>query len=172
MERAGIIFGLDLQSGRKVPKKQDYGIHVFFLGFFYPALPIPVDGCQRLVNYVDNRHELGMIRCMSENTEILGEIRDLLILIAEPALAKRDERRRAALQQVVGKSKQKADAVALMDGSRSQVGIRKDCGIDDGNLSRLVRALREADLIGSDDKHPRLLFPIPPNFADMVGRDK
>lgn len=101
---------------------------------------------------------------MSENNELLREIRDLLRLIAEPALAKRDERLRASLQQVVGKSKQKAEAVALMNGTRSQADIRKECGIDDGNLSRLVKALREAELIGPDDKHPKLVFPAPPNL--------
>ena len=103
---------------------------------------------------------------MSENNELLREIRDLLRLIAEPALAKRDERLRASLQQVVGKSKQKAEAVALMNGTRSQADIRKECGIDDGNLSRLVKALREAELIGPDDKHPKLVFPAP-RTSDM-----
>ena len=109
---------------------------------------------------------------MGVDTEILREIRDLLRLIAEPALAKRDERFRTSLQQVIGKSKQKAEAVVLMDGTRSQAAIRKDCGIDHGNLSRLVKALREADLIGPDDKHPKLVFPVPSNLTDSVGKDK
>ena len=87
---------------------------------------------------------------MSEDTEILREIRDLLRLMAEPALAKRDERLRTLLQQIIGKSKQKAEAVVLMDATRSQATIRKDCGIDHGNLSRLVKALRDAELI----RHP------------------
>lgn len=109
---------------------------------------------------------------MSEDSEILREIRDLLRLIAEPALAKRDERLRASLQQVVGKSKQRAEAVALMDGTRSQADIRKQCQIDDGNLSRLVKALRAAELIGADDKNLKLTFPVPSNFLDAVARDK
>lgn len=109
---------------------------------------------------------------MAENTEILREIRDLLRLMAEPALAKRDERLRTSLQQVIGKSKQKAEAVVLMDGTRSQSAIRTDCGIDVGNLSRLVKALREAELIGPDDKHPKLDFPVPSNLLDTVGKDK
>jgi hypothetical protein len=67
---------------------------------------------------------------MSDDTEILQEIRDLLRLIAEPALAKRDERLRASLQELVGKSKQKAEAVVLMDGTRWQVDIQKAAGID------------------------------------------
>jgi hypothetical protein len=109
---------------------------------------------------------------MGDDTEILREIRDLLRVMAEPALAQRDERLRASLQQVIGKSKQKAEAVILMDGTRSQAAIRNDCGIDDGNLSRLVKALRQAELIGPDDKHPKLVFPVPSNFPDTVAKDK
>lgn len=101
---------------------------------------------------------------MSDDTEILREIRDLLRLIAEPALAKRDERFRTSLREVVGKSKQKAEVVVLMDGTRSQADIRKAAGIDGGNLSRLVTALREAELIGPDDKCPKLVFSIPSTF--------
>ncbi len=59
-----------------------------------------------------------------------------------------------------------------MDGMRSQAAIRKDCGIDDGNLSRLVKALRAAELIGSDNKHPKLVFPVPANLPDTVSKDK
>ena len=109
---------------------------------------------------------------MGEDTELLREIRDLLRLMAEPALAKRDERLRASLQQVIGKGKQRLEAVVLMDGTRSQTAIRKHCGIDVGNLSRLVKALRAAELIGPDDKHPKLVFPVPSNFIDTVGKDK
>lgn len=104
---------------------------------------------------------------MTEDTEILREIRDLLRLMAEPALAKRDERLRASLHAIVGKSKQKAEAVALMNGTRSQTDIREVCKIDVGNLSRLVKALREAELIEADDKHPKLLFPAPANLLDV-----
>jgi hypothetical protein len=109
---------------------------------------------------------------MSQDTEILLEIRDLLRLMAEPALAKRDERLRTSLQQIIGKSRQKAEAVVLMDGTRSQADIRKDCRIDDGNLSRLVKALRDAELIGADDRRPKLLFPVPANLPDTVGKDQ
>jgi DNA-binding transcriptional ArsR family regulator len=109
---------------------------------------------------------------MSDDTEIFREIRDLLRLIAEPALAKRDERLRASLQELVGKSKQKAEVVVLMDGTRSQGDIRKVAGIDQGNLSRLVKALREAELIGPDEKRPKLVFPAPSNLIDNVGTAK
>lgn len=109
---------------------------------------------------------------MSEDTEFLREIRDLLRLIAEPALAKRDERLRSSLRQIIGKSKQKAEAVVLMDGTRSQADIRKECGIDDGNLSRLVKALRDSELIGTEDKHLKLAFPVPSNLPELVNKDK
>lgn len=109
---------------------------------------------------------------MTDNTEILREIRDLLRIIAEPALARRDERLRASLQQIIGKGKQKAKAVILMDGTRSQAAIRKDCGIDFGDLSRLVNALREAELIGLEDKNPRLVFSVPSNLPDTIDKGK
>lgn len=103
---------------------------------------------------------------MPESAELLTEIRDLLRLLAEPALAQRDERRRTSLLGIVGKSKQKSAAVLLMDGTRSQVAIRKGCDIDDGNLSRLVKELRAAELVGPDDKHPKLVFPVPASLFD------
>jgi DNA-binding MarR family transcriptional regulator len=109
---------------------------------------------------------------MSDDTEILREIRDLLRLIAEPALAKKDERVRISLQELVGKSKQKAEVVVLMDGTRSQTEIRKAAGIDPGNLSRFVTALREAELIGLDEKRPKLVFPEPSNLIDIGGKSK
>jgi hypothetical protein len=108
---------------------------------------------------------------MSDDTELLREIRDLLRLIAEPAVAERDKKLRGLLLQAVGKSKRKADAVILMDGTRSQAAIRKECGIDMGDLSRLVKALREAALIGADDKQPKTVFPVPANFLDIFSGD-
>lgn len=105
---------------------------------------------------------------MSEDSELLREIRDLLRLIAEPALAKRDERLRSSLREIIGKSKQKAEAVVLMDGTRSQASIRQSCGIDSGNLSRLIKALRAAELIAPGDEQPKLVFPIPSNLLEEV----
>ncbi|MEX0955275.1 MAG: hypothetical protein WDZ83_08705 [Rhizobiaceae bacterium] len=107
---------------------------------------------------------------MSEDTELLREIRDLLRLIAEPALAERDKKLRALLLEIVGRSKRKADAVVLMDGTRTQTAIRNKCGIDMGDLSRLVKALREAALIGPDEM-PKTVFPIPANFLEIFGGD-
>src|SRR5580692_2052928 len=101
---------------------------------------------------------------MNEQTELLREMRDLLRVMAEPALAKRDERLRSSLSEIVGKSKLKAKSVMLMDGSRGQAEIRKESGVDQGGLSRLVKSLREKGLIAADGSHPRLMISIPPDF--------
>jgi regulator of protease activity HflC (stomatin/prohibitin superfamily) len=103
---------------------------------------------------------------MSEDTQLLRQIRDLLLVIAEPALAERDKKLRAQLVEIVGKSKQKAKAVLLMDGNRTQTQIVKEAGIDAGALSRCVKALREAALIGKDEKHPKLSIAIPSNVFE------
>jgi hypothetical protein len=103
---------------------------------------------------------------MDKNTELLREMRDLLRVIAEPALAKRDEKLRASLSGVVGRSKAKIDAVLLMDGSRNQAAICKGSGIDQGNLSRLVKALRAEALIAADEKYPKLVISVPPDFFE------
>ena len=109
---------------------------------------------------------------MDEHTELLREMVELLRLIAEPEIAKRDKKRRVALAGIVGKSKQKIMAVSLMDGVRTQAAIVKEAGIDKGALSRLTKSLREADLLGSDDKVPKLVFPLPPDFpGDLEGLD-
>lgn len=101
---------------------------------------------------------------MSFEIELLTEIRDLLRIVAEPNLAKLDANPRATLRTIVGDSSKKAGAVLRMDGSRTQAAIVKETGIDQGNLSRLVKALAESSLIGADEKHPRLNISIPRNF--------
>lgn len=103
---------------------------------------------------------------MSRELELLTEIRDLLQIMAEPALAKRDAKLRASLRTVVGSSGKKAKATLLMDGTRSQSVIVKQSGMDKGNLSRLVKALAIAQLISADEKHPALLLRVPPTFFD------
>jgi hypothetical protein len=103
---------------------------------------------------------------VDEQTELLREMRDLLRIIAEPSLAERDKRVRKELREVVGRSKQKADAVLLMNGKRSQSELRNAAGMDSGNLSRLVGALRGKGLIKPDERHPELVISVPPNFWD------
>jgi hypothetical protein len=106
---------------------------------------------------------------LNEQTELLREMRDLLRVIAEPTLAKRDERPRASLVEIVGRSKSKARAVLLMDGSRNQTAICKESGIDRGDLSRLTKTLRAKGLIAANEREPKLVISIPPNFFDGVG---
>jgi hypothetical protein len=102
---------------------------------------------------------------MSREIELLTEIRDLLQVMAEPTLAKRDAKLRTSLRSLAGSGK-KAKAALLMDGSRSQAAIVKESGIDRGNLSRLVKVLAAAQIISSDEKHPKLLVKVPPTFFD------
>ena len=108
---------------------------------------------------------------MSREVELLTEIRDLLQVMAEPALAKRDAKARSSLRAVVGSGK-KAKAAILMDGSRSQSAIVNESAIDKGALSRLVKSLADAKLISADEKHPRLLVNVPPTFFDGDDADE
>ena len=102
---------------------------------------------------------------MGEELELLREIRDLLLLIAEPAIARRDGGLRNALREIVGRSKANAKAALLMDGTRSGATISKESGIDPGQLSRFVKALRKKDLIANGDR-PKLAISIPPSFFE------
>ena len=109
---------------------------------------------------------------MEEQTEILQKILEILTLIAEPQIAQRDQKSRAAIAEIVGKGQLKAKAVALMDGSRPQAAICKESGIDAGALSRLTKALRENGLVESDDKLPKLSIYLPPGFwAELDGKN-
>jgi hypothetical protein len=111
---------------------------------------------------------LGDPPTLDEQTELLREIRDLLRVIAEPALGERDKKLRATLIEIVGKSNSKAKAVLLMNGLKSQAEIRKESGMDHGNLSRMVSALRSKDLIKGDERHPKLVISIQSNFFENL----
>lgn len=102
---------------------------------------------------------------MEEQTELLREIAQLLRLIAEPAIAKRDQDRRRVLRKIVGKSAMKAKAVFLMDGSRSQSDIRQSMKVDPSDLSKLLKLLRSENLLGTDEK-PKLVISVPAAFFD------
>jgi DNA-binding MarR family transcriptional regulator len=109
---------------------------------------------------------------MTENsTEALGiliEMRDLLRLMAEPAIAARDSKLREALRGLAGSlAGKKAKAILLMDGSRTQANIVKECGIDKGDLSGLVKKLTAANLLTADVKQPKLTISIPSNFFEQ-----
>lgn len=106
----------------------------------------------------------------NEQTELLREMRDLLRVMAEPALAQRDGRLRTSLLEIVGKGKVAAKAVLLMDGSRTQSAICKESGINAGNLSRLVKALRTEGLTAADEKRPKLALTLPSDFFENSGK--
>jgi DNA-binding transcriptional ArsR family regulator len=104
---------------------------------------------------------------MDEQTELLREIRDLLLLIAEPAIAKRDETNRAVLRELAGRSKSYAKAVLLMDGTRTRKAIALKSGVDQGNLSRLVKSLFDKGLVLANEQ-PKVLISIPANFFEAT----
>lgn len=109
------------------------------------------------------------------SSELLGavrEIRDLIRLMAEPAVAERDQNLRAELRRIVGKSAPKAKAVLLMDGSHTQRVIHRETGINEGNLSTLVKQLNSSKLLSGDGKQPKLAITIPSNFFESGGNDE
>jgi DNA-binding MarR family transcriptional regulator len=82
---------------------------------------------------------------------------------AEPAIAERDQKLRAELKRIVGSSSAKSKAVLLMDGTRTQRDIHRETGMNVGNLSTLVKQLKNSKLV-SDDPNPTLAIKIPSNF--------
>lgn len=108
---------------------------------------------------------------MSREIELLAEIRDLLQVIAEPAIAQRDAKLRSALRSIIGGNEKRAKAIQLMDGSRSQVTIAKESGYDRGDVNRAVKALLAAKLVSADG-NPRLLITVPPRFFDKGSTDE
>lgn len=105
---------------------------------------------------------------MSESAELLSavnEILELVRLMAEPAVAERDAKLRAELKSIVGSSVPKSRAVLLMNGTRTQREIHRETGMNQGNLSTLVKQLKNGKLL-SDDPNPTLVIKTPPNFFD------
>jgi hypothetical protein len=103
------------------------------------------------------------------DTEILSavqEIRDLVRLMAEPAIAERDQKLRGELRRIVGNSVAKSKSVLLMNGNRTQAAIHGETGINKGDLSTLVKRLKEAKLLSGDGKEPKLAIAIPANFFE------
>ena len=107
---------------------------------------------------------------MSKEIELLAEIRDLLQVMAEPTLAKRDEKFREAIRSLVGNSQKSRNAIMLMDGSRTQAAISKEAGIDPGQLNRLIKSLEKNAVINAGEKHPKLRIKLPLNFFDENGK--
>lgn len=97
----------------------------------------------------------------------VNEIRDLLRLIAEPQIAARDQKLRDGLSRLVGKSLPKAKAVILMDGKHTQGDLVKKTGMQKGNMSALVKALSQENLLIGEAKQPQLSISVPPTFFDL-----
>src|SRR5664279_3341024 len=70
--------------------------------------------------------------------EEIRQIRKLLELLAEPAIAQRDARLREELRTIVGTSSKRQQSVLLMDGTRTQTQIVKETSMTKGNLSTMV----------------------------------
>jgi hypothetical protein len=101
----------------------------------------------------------------------IHEIRDLVRLMAEPAIAERDRKLRSELRRIVGRSDRVAKSVLLMDGTRTQMDIHKEVGINNGQLSTIVKQLKDNKLLSGDGK-PKLAISIPANFFDAEGADE
>ena len=101
-------------------------------------------------------------------SEAILEMRELLRLLAEPAIAERDKKRREEIRKIVGSSSPKAKSIHLMDGTRNQLAIHKETGVNQGHLSTLVKKLFEAGLLVGDAKQPKLALVLPSNFFEKA----
>jgi hypothetical protein len=103
---------------------------------------------------------------LAQLLEAVEEIREWVRLMAEPAIAERDAKRRGELKKLVGNSVRKGQAALRMNGVRTQKDIQRETGIDQGDLSKLVKRLAERELISGDSKHPKLVISVPENFFE------
>jgi hypothetical protein len=108
----------------------------------------------------------------AELLSALREIRDLIRLLAEPAIAERDRKLRSELRRIVGNGASKAKAVLVMDGNRTQSAIQRETGINQGNLSTLVKQLNGVKLLSGDGKKPKLAISVPANFFESGANDE
>jgi hypothetical protein len=100
------------------------------------------------------------------------QIRKLLELLAEPAIAQRDAKLREELRKIVGSSLKKQQSVFLMDGSRTQKQIIELTSVHQGDLSTIVGKLESAGLLAGGKKQPKLAINIPSNFFDANAETK
>jgi len=111
-----------------------------------------------------------------ENAELLlkevREMRKLLELLAEPAIAERDGKLRGELRNIVGSSVRKQRSVFLMDGTRTQKQIIERTRVNQGGLSTMVGRLESAGLLADGRKQPKLAISIPLNFFDVNAETK
>lgn len=106
---------------------------------------------------------------MTNDQLLLAEVREmrkLLELIAEPAIAQRDAKFRDELRKIVGNSAKKQKSVFLMDGSRTQSQIVSETSVDHGDLSKMVNKFETSGLLVNGRKQPKLVINVPANFFD------
>ena len=104
--------------------------------------------------------------------EEVRQMRKLLELLAEPAIAQRDAKLRDELRKIVGTSQKKQESVYLMDGSRTQKQIQGQTSVHQGDLSTMVGKLESAGLLADGKKQPKLAISIPSNFFDANAKPK
>ena len=104
--------------------------------------------------------------------EEVRQMRKLLEVLAEPAVAQRDGKLRAELRNIVGSSVKKQQSVLLMDGRRTQKQIITATTVNQGHLSTMVGKLEAAGLLGSGKKHPKLAISIPSDFFGTNAKTK
>jgi hypothetical protein len=92
---------------------------------------------------------------MSDNEELLSQIRDLLIPISAVAKAQLADEGPNRIRSVVG-SGQRQRAAALMDGSHTRSRIQTETGISAPNLSTLIKDLRDVGLVTEAESKPKL----------------
>jgi hypothetical protein len=96
--------------------------------------------------------------------EEVRQMRKLLELLAEPAIAQRDAKLREELRKIVGAGRKKQQSVFLMDGSRTQAGIVAQTSVNQGDLCTMVGKLESAGLLADGKKYPKLAISIPSTF--------
>lgn len=109
------------------------------------------------------------------DNELLAEVRQmrkLLELLAEPAIAQRDAKLRDELRRIVGSSQKKQQSVLLMDGSRTQAQIVAQTSVHQGDLSVMVGKLESAGLLVDGKKQPKLAISIPSSFFDANAKTR
>lgn len=104
--------------------------------------------------------------------EEVRQMRKLLELLAEPAIAQRDAKLRDELRKIVGTSQKKQESVYLMDGSRTQKQIQDQTYVHQGDLSTMVGKLGSAGLLADGKKQPKLAISIPSNYFDANAKPK
>jgi hypothetical protein len=102
----------------------------------------------------------------------LRELRKLLQVMAEPAIAQRDAKLRDELRRIVGTSPKKQQSVLLMDGGRTQAQIVALASVNKGHLSTMVGRLENAGLLADGKKQPKLSICIPSTFFDSNANSK